>query len=196
MKTVCVALLAMFTPALQASTIGGDIAAWFSDPNSGFSASFFGNGITIDANVVNSGGGSAQALCTADCDFTGLLHGNEGATATIGQVQSSSFLFDLQETGSSAAFTGTLTLFVPFTNQVIASTDLETFLIGAGVSNGLPEHVETDFQFVGNAGAVPPEGGGMPGGQPLPEPASVLLSFGGVAAMLFISATRRRRCHA
>ena len=190
MKILIFGIFATFLVPVNAATIGGDIAAWFSFPDSGFSATFFGNGITFDiANVTNPGGGSQQALCTANCEFSAWEHGNEGNSATIGASTSASFAFDLKEIGGSGEFIGSLTLYVPFTTVVTASADLDTFLLGAAVSNGLPEHVETDFQFSPSPGPTPP-GGGTTGGGPTPEPSSWLLLAGGLTGLAL---SRRKR---
>jgi len=151
MKALLV-LVAIFCQPLAASNIGGDIAAFFSFMvGSGFDAEFFGNGILISApNIFIPGGSSDQALCVSNCEFSGFEHGNEGASATIGGLTSASFAFDLLELGNSGDFTGSLSLFQPFTTNVLASVSFETFLVGAAVSNSLPEHVETDFQFSPN----------------------------------------------
>ena len=71
MKILSFGIFATLLCPVHGSTIGGEIAAWFSLPDSGLSATCFENGITFDiANVNNPGGGSQQALCTANCEFS------------------------------------------------------------------------------------------------------------------------------
>ncbi|MCU1238906.1 MAG: hypothetical protein JWP63_6873 [Candidatus Solibacter sp.] len=172
------------------TTLSGDIAAWFSFPDSGFSITMFGHGITIDAaNIVNPGGGSQQALCTSDCEFAGWQHGNEGSSASIGIVTSASFAFDLVESGASKDFVGTLLLYQPFTTNIIASTPIETFLIAGAVTGDGILHVQTDFQFIDNRGAIDFGGGGTS----TPEPNSSLVAVGLISLVPYAVLTSRRR---
>lgn len=197
MKTLSL-LVVIFCQPLAASRVGGDIAASFTFlVGSDFSGNFFGNGITINLpDIFTPGGGSEQALCVSDCEFAGLLNGNEGGSASIGAITSASFSFDFLESGSSGDFIGSLTLFQPFTMNILGSISLETFLVGAAVSNGLPEHVETDFQFSPN-----PFSG--PGGGASPEPDTLtlitlsLIGIGSVSLLksLRLSGIQRRTRH-